>query len=133
MCIVFISDVLHCIAQLLIGQVIKGWDEGVATMKIGELAELVCAPEYGKHQDGGYLLLDLHATSFLKRIQALTACVVDTLFMVNSIRRPGKPTQDPRKLYPQVRGRVARLPGGNNALQLIHCFDLAYLTFCSGY
>jgi peptidylprolyl isomerase len=28
------------------GSVIKGWDEGVATMKTGEIAELVCAPEY---------------------------------------------------------------------------------------
>jgi FKBP-type peptidyl-prolyl cis-trans isomerase len=30
------------------GQVIRGWDEGVATMKVGELAELLCPPEYGK-------------------------------------------------------------------------------------
>jgi peptidylprolyl isomerase len=28
------------------GSVIKGWDEGVATMKTGEIAELVCAPDY---------------------------------------------------------------------------------------
>eukprot|EP01027_Heterolobosea_sp_BB2_P020451 GEZU01029177.1.p1 GENE.GEZU01029177.1~~GEZU01029177.1.p1 ORF type:complete len:315 (-),score=151.96 GEZU01029177.1:99-1043(-) len=28
------------------GQVIKGWDQGVATMKQGELALLVCKPEY---------------------------------------------------------------------------------------
>ncbi|KAF9437166.1 hypothetical protein BGZ76_001776 [Entomortierella beljakovae] len=32
--------------QLGVGQVIKGWDQGVITMKVGELAELVCSPEY---------------------------------------------------------------------------------------
>ncbi|KAF9188170.1 hypothetical protein BGZ51_000815 [Haplosporangium sp. Z 767] len=32
--------------KLGVGQVIKGWDEGVKTMKIGEVAELVCGPEY---------------------------------------------------------------------------------------
>ncbi|KAG0307633.1 cytochrome P450 monooxygenase 9 [Dissophora globulifera] len=32
--------------EIGVGQVIKGWDEGVKTMKIGELAELVCAPDY---------------------------------------------------------------------------------------
>ena len=30
--------------HFLIVQVIKGWDEGVATMKIGERAELTCSP-----------------------------------------------------------------------------------------
>ncbi|KAF9543868.1 hypothetical protein EC957_000402 [Mortierella hygrophila] len=38
--------------KLGVGQVIKGWDEGVATMKIGELAELVCAPEYAYGAQG---------------------------------------------------------------------------------
>ncbi|XP_026222183.1 peptidyl-prolyl cis-trans isomerase FKBP4 [Anabas testudineus] len=28
------------------GQVIKAWDIGVATMKVGELAQLICKPEY---------------------------------------------------------------------------------------
>lgn len=29
-----------------LGQVIKAWDIGVATMKVGELCQLVCKPEY---------------------------------------------------------------------------------------
>uniref|UniRef100_A0A3B4WF88 peptidylprolyl isomerase n=1 Tax=Seriola lalandi dorsalis TaxID=1841481 RepID=A0A3B4WF88_SERLL len=28
------------------GQVIKAWDIGVATMKVGELCQLICKPEY---------------------------------------------------------------------------------------
>ena len=28
------------------GQVIKGWDEGFASMKRGERATLICSPEY---------------------------------------------------------------------------------------
>lgn len=28
------------------GQVIKAWDIGVATMKVGEVCQLICKPEY---------------------------------------------------------------------------------------
>ncbi|KAK3805882.1 MAG: hypothetical protein J3Q66DRAFT_359904 [Benniella sp.] len=38
--------------KLGVGQVIKGWDEGVKTMKVGELAELVCSPEYAYGETG---------------------------------------------------------------------------------
>jgi hypothetical protein len=34
------------------GQVIKGWDQGVATMRKGERAILKCAPEYGYGANG---------------------------------------------------------------------------------
>lgn len=33
--------------KLGVGQVIKGWDEGVKTMKVGERARFVLSPEYG--------------------------------------------------------------------------------------
>eukprot|EP00392_Amoebophrya_sp_AT5.2_P001868 g1873.t1 len=34
------------------GQVISGWDVGVASMKIGEKAELLCAPSYAYGEEG---------------------------------------------------------------------------------
>jgi FKBP-type peptidyl-prolyl cis-trans isomerase len=37
------------------GQVIRGWDEGVAKMKVGEKAIITCPPDYayGKQGAGG--------------------------------------------------------------------------------
>lgn len=32
--------------QVGVGQVIKGWDEGVLTMKVGEKSVLTCSPDY---------------------------------------------------------------------------------------
>lgn len=37
-----ISSSLICV----LGQVIKAWDIGVATMKVGEVSQLICKPEY---------------------------------------------------------------------------------------
>jgi FK506-binding protein 1 len=39
------------------GEVIRGWDEGVAKMSIGEVAKLVCPPDYayGKQAVGGVI------------------------------------------------------------------------------
>jgi FKBP-type peptidyl-prolyl cis-trans isomerase len=34
------------------GEVIKGWDEGVATMSIGEHATLTCSPDYAYGPNG---------------------------------------------------------------------------------
>lgn len=39
------------------GQVIRGWDEGVATMSVGEQAYLTCSPDfaYGSRGAGGVI------------------------------------------------------------------------------
>ncbi len=36
-----------------LGQVIKGWDEGVMTMKLGEVARIHCTPDYA-YGSGGF-------------------------------------------------------------------------------
>ena len=38
---------MPCIDALLSGMVIRGWDEGIKTMQVGELAELICPPDFG--------------------------------------------------------------------------------------
>jgi FKBP-type peptidyl-prolyl cis-trans isomerase len=38
--------------QVGVGQVIKGWDEGIVTMKKGELCVLRCSSEYGYGEHG---------------------------------------------------------------------------------
>jgi len=41
-----------CMMLLLLGSVIKAWDIGVASMKRGELAVLLCKPEYAYGKTG---------------------------------------------------------------------------------
>lgn len=46
-----------------VGQVIKGWDEGVAQMSIGEKAIITCPPNYGYgNQDVGNGLIPPNST-----------------------------------------------------------------------
>jgi len=45
-----------------VGQVIKGWDEGVATMSVGENAWLTCTPDYGYGQRGAGGVIPPNAT-----------------------------------------------------------------------
>ena len=49
----------HCNSA---GQVIKGWDEGVKTMKKGEKALLTILPEYGYGQQGSPPTIPANAT-----------------------------------------------------------------------
>lgn len=44
------------------GQVIKGWDRGVATMRVGEKAILKCSPEYGYGAAGSPPKIPANAT-----------------------------------------------------------------------
>ncbi len=44
--------------ELGVGQVIRGWDEGVAQMSVGERSKLTCSPDYayGDRAIGGGLI-----------------------------------------------------------------------------
>ena len=56
-----------------LGQVIKCWDEGVLTMKVGEKASLTCSPAYG-YGAGGFPAWGIMPNSVLKfEIEVLSA------------------------------------------------------------
>ncbi|XP_037131962.1 FK506-binding protein 1-like [Syngnathus acus] len=44
------------------GDVIRGWDEGVAQMRKGELARLTCTPDYAYGSDGYPPVIPANAT-----------------------------------------------------------------------
>jgi len=44
------------------GQVIKGWDEGVAKMSVGETAKLTCTPDYAYGASGAGGVIPPNAT-----------------------------------------------------------------------
>jgi len=44
------------------GQVIKGWDEGVAQMSVGQKANLTCTPDYGYGAAGAGNVIPPNAT-----------------------------------------------------------------------
>ncbi|XP_071118056.1 uncharacterized protein [Haliotis cracherodii] len=45
-----------------VGQVIKGWDEGVVTMSLGERAKLTISPDYGYGPAGAAGVIPPNAT-----------------------------------------------------------------------
>ncbi len=48
--------------QLGVGQVIRGWDEGVAQMSVGEVAKLVIPPELAYGQQGAGNIIPPNST-----------------------------------------------------------------------
>ena len=49
--------------KLGVGQVIRGWDEGVAQMDVGEKARIICPPDYAYgNQDVGNGLIPPNST-----------------------------------------------------------------------
>lgn len=45
-----------------VGQVIRGWDEGVASMSVGEKAYLTCSPDYAYGPEGAAGVIPPNAT-----------------------------------------------------------------------
>lgn len=50
--------------QVGMGQVIKGWDDGVLSMKVGEIAKLHCSPDFA-YGSGGFLAWGIEPNSEL--------------------------------------------------------------------
>ncbi|XP_076024061.1 peptidyl-prolyl cis-trans isomerase FKBP1A-like [Genypterus blacodes] len=44
------------------GEVIRGWDEGVAQMSVGQRAKLTCSPDYAYGQEGSPPVIPPNAT-----------------------------------------------------------------------
>lgn len=62
-------DVHHSLIlkyDFLLGQVIKAWDVGVATMKKGEICHLLCKPEYAYGSAGSTPKIPSNATLFFE-------------------------------------------------------------------
>lgn len=52
--------------SFVLGQVIKAWDIGVATMKKGEICHLLCKPEYAYGSAGSLPKIHSNATLFFE-------------------------------------------------------------------
>lgn len=62
---------LSCLTSAsLLGQVIKAWDIGVATMKKGEICYLLCKPEYAYGSAGSAPKIPSNATLFFEASNA---------------------------------------------------------------
>lgn len=74
--------------QVGLGQVIKGWDEGVLSMKLGEKARLTCSPDYAYGARGfpawGYPSLSLVA-SCLASLLLVCTCTTRSLSVLVSL------------------------------------------------
>jgi FKBP-type peptidyl-prolyl cis-trans isomerase len=52
----------HFVFDIGVGQVIKGWDEGVMKMSKGQRAKLTCTPDYGYGAQGAGGVIPPNAT-----------------------------------------------------------------------
>jgi FKBP-type peptidyl-prolyl cis-trans isomerase len=43
---------VSALSRAAVSQVIKGWDEGIVQMSLGERATLTCTPDFGYGDDG---------------------------------------------------------------------------------
>lgn len=72
--LVFLAGLLvapSCLTSAsLIGQVIKAWDIGVATMRKGEICYLLCKPEYAYGSAGSAPKIPSNATLFFEASKA---------------------------------------------------------------
>ena len=61
------------------GEVIRGWDEGVAKMSVGQRVKLTCPPDYayGEDEVGDGLYPLMHCLLFLRLIFVLVNVNVD--------------------------------------------------------
>ncbi|OJJ05638.1 hypothetical protein ASPVEDRAFT_64633 [Aspergillus versicolor CBS 583.65] len=50
------------VTRIGVGRVIKGWDEGVPQLSVGEKANLICTPDYGYGASGFPPVIPANAT-----------------------------------------------------------------------
>merc|ERR1712100_802286 len=81
-----------------VGQVIKGWDEGMAQMSIGQRAILTCTPDYGYGSRGAggvippnaTLKFDVELLDFVPAVQASHILLKHTESRNPKVSRTGK-------------------------------------------
>lgn len=88
------------------GQVIKGWDEGVAQLSKGERAKLICSPDYayGSQGVGNGVSFTCVNTAALDRVYSNLYHKADQSWTA----------VDPSKLHPDFRRRAGQLQVTNS-------------------